>query len=153
MIATDGINLKRYGSRTLLLFTVPWVLFAGSAFAQQPCDKVVDCARIAVTAADRAVTAFSTLDKQFRALALQAVKSERREAARNSPTDGNFTASGTCPKGSTIVGYYCQIDSGGGNLQNAGIDTENNSFGCTWNSIGGPFKAWGRAACITLSKE
>jgi len=120
--------------------------------AQETCKTTYDCATAAVTAAGNAVGAFKALDQKVNGIALVAVPAEKRDAARN-PADPNFTATGSCPAGSAIVGYYCQIDAGGGNLQNAGINTVENQFTCTWNGIGGPFRAWGRAACLRLKKD
>jgi hypothetical protein len=72
-----------------------------------------------------------------------------RPAAKNRD-DPNWTASNECGDPSTqiLLGWYCQIDTGGGNLQNAGADGKT-SFHCTWNGVGGPFSAHARAICLS----
>jgi hypothetical protein len=134
----------------IAVLSVYFVGGTGEAVAE--CKEIVDCANEAVGAAHRAEEAFNGLNGRLNAMGLVPVSASRNEASRNSPTDPNQTATGKCPKESVIVGYYCQIDSGGGNLQNAGISLDSNSYICTWNNVGGPFKAWGLAACLGLKK-
>lgn len=74
-----------------------------------------------------------------------------RPAARNSLSGANWSASNECVgDGDTtiLVGWYCQIDSGGGNLQNAGADNRT-SFHCTWNNVNGSFSAHAKALCLS----
>jgi hypothetical protein len=71
-------------------------------------------------------------------------------AVKNIDPDKNWVASGTCPDGSVVAEHYCQIDKGGGNLQNFGV--RDGKFSCTWNNVTGDFHAWGQPVCLKLRK-
>jgi hypothetical protein len=66
--------------------------------------------------------------------------------------NGLWEANDSCATGFSIIGYYCQVDSGVGNLQNVGLQGQNN-FSCQWNSprpsSNGNFSAWGIAVCMS----
>jgi hypothetical protein len=61
-----------------------------------------------------------------------------------------------CPDSSKIVGYVCQVATGYGNLQTAGINSVDNNFRCEWRNTGawtnGAFAATGAAVCLSLKK-
>jgi hypothetical protein len=82
---------------------------------------------------------------------LEAFAGPRAEAFRVSSNDPNWFVSGSCPADSTLVNFYCQIDQGGGNLQNLGV--HDGKFYCLWNNIGGNFRAWGQSLCLRVSKK
>jgi hypothetical protein len=65
--------------------------------------------------------------------------------------DKNWIVTGDCPSGYKVVSYYCQINNGGGNLQNIGITSDSN-YQCLWNSVSGPFAAWGRPVCLKVTQ-
>jgi hypothetical protein len=80
---------------------------------------------------------------------LEAFSGPRVEATRN-PLDPNWSADGVCPIDSTLVNFYCQIDSGGGNLQNLGV--RDGRYHCLWTNVGGNFRASGQPLCLRLKK-
>jgi hypothetical protein len=116
-----------------------------------------DNAKIAVQDA-RKIIASLAKDPEFSravwaagSVQLESFSGPRVDAARVSQADVNWGATGPCPADSTLINFYCQIDSGGGNLQNLGVHERR--FGCLWNSVSGNFHAWGQPLCLRIKKN
>jgi hypothetical protein len=72
------------------------------------------------------------------------------QAAKNK-TDVSWAAEGACLPGTILIGYYCEIEQGGGNLQNLGF-IRDGTFHCLWNNVTqANFRARGQAICAQLS--
>jgi hypothetical protein len=70
------------------------------------------------------------------------------------PWPAGFGVTGGCKEG-VIVGYYCHVKTGQGDLQTEGI-REDNTFNCEWAHTAGwtngPFTAEGYPVCAIIDK-
>jgi hypothetical protein len=93
----------------------------------------------------------NSVSTQLRDIKLKTFMGDTVLAASQNRNDktANWQAIGDCKDGSTMVNFYCQIESGSGVLQNLGI--KDNRFHCLWSGVGDhPLTAWGRAVCLQV---
>ena len=70
----------------------------------------------------------ATLQSNIDNKQLDVVDGPTVHAGQNAPGQSSLT--GNCPSGYTVISYYCQVDSGGGVLQNIGINSGSSSAAC-----------------------
>jgi len=90
------------------------------------------------------------LEKKIVDLRLEVVSGQKIYAAKNA-SDQNWGVTSSCGDGFVVIGYYCEIESGGGLLQNIGV--RNNMYHCLWANVSGNFRAYGQAACLRIQQK
>lgn len=102
----------------------------------------------------------SILTKQvgnLEATKLSARSGDDHNAEPDPNGDPNFIVQGGCSTNEIVTGYYCQVDSGGGFIQNFGT-SDSKQFSCLWSGGSAAtrdkskFSAHGHALCLRLAQ-
>lgn len=143
-------------SRLSWLVCLAWAA-ADPSIAQDQCHSVIECSDHMLDVAEAMAERLTALENRLEATEqelgnLRSARPKVRVGARTSaspvrPEGDQWSVNGTCSQEETLIGYFCQVDSGSGLIQNFGSPGPG-GFYCLWASTSADFSGHGFPVCM-----